>query len=227
MSLILHLETASTVCSVALSYHGKILSLKEENKGFTHAEHLTNFIEDVMQKANKTFENIDAIAISKGPGSYTGLRIGVATAKGLCFGLAKPLIAVNTLSSMAIGASYKFTDTNLFCPMLDARRMEVYTALYNRNGDEILATEALILNELSFKDKLDESQILFFGDGAKKFKEICNHSNANFDQEFLPSAAHMIDIAYKKYQQKQYEDLAYFEPFYLKEFYSPVAKTKD
>jgi tRNA threonylcarbamoyladenosine biosynthesis protein TsaB len=130
MSLILHLETATTVCSVALSFEGKLISLKEENNGYTHAEHLSLFIEDVLLLAGKKMTDIDAVAISKGPGSYTGLRIGVATAKGICYGLNKPLIAVNTLLSLANIAADKYGDRYLICPMLDARRMEVYTAVF-------------------------------------------------------------------------------------------------
>jgi tRNA threonylcarbamoyladenosine biosynthesis protein TsaB len=226
MSLILQLETATTVCSVALSYHGELLALKEENKGFTHAEHLTVFIEEVMRKANKSMSEIDAIAVSKGPGSYTGLRIGVATAKGLCYALNKPLIAINSLASLAAGASAKYSNKNYFCPMLDARRMEVYCALYAQNGTEVVSTEALILDEFSFKEKLDENEILFFGDGAAKFSSICKHPNAKFDLEIQPSAGNMIGMANEKFQLQQFEDLAYFEPFYLKEFYTPTAKTK-
>jgi tRNA threonylcarbamoyladenosine biosynthesis protein TsaB len=226
MSLILHLETATTVCSVALSYEGELIALKEENKGYTHAEHLTVFIEEVMYKANKSMIQLDAIAVSKGPGSYTGLRIGVATAKGLSYGLNKPLIAINSLSSMAFGAVSQHPQVTYFCPMLDARRMEVYTALYNKIGDEIINTQALILDETSFNQKLNQSDILFFGDGAQKFKEICSHSNAKFDLEIQPSAANMIALAYQKYQQDLFEDVAYFEPYYLKEFYSPAAKIK-
>lgn len=227
MSLILHLETATTVCSVALSSHGKLLALKEENKGFTHAEHLTVFIEEVMRNADKSLSELDAIAVSKGPGSYTGLRIGVATAKGLCFALNKPLIAINTLSSMAYGASVKYKNSIYLCPMLDARRMEVYTALYTQHGVEVMPTEALILDQYSFQQKLDDSEILFFGDGAVKFKELSNHPHAKFDSELQPSAGNMIHLANEKFEQQLFEDLAYFEPYYLKEFYSPAAKAKD
>lgn len=226
MSLILHLETATTVCSVALSFEGKLIALKEENKGFTHAEHLTLFIEEVMQMACKSFEEIDAVAVSKGPGSYTGLRIGVATSKGLCVGLNKPLIAINTLNSMAQGARQKHGDIYHFCPMLDARRMEVYTSLFNQSGEELQATEALILSENTLEKSLNEFEILFFGDGASKFQEICQHKNAKFDLDFLPSAANMIDLSYLKFINKQFEDVAYFEPFYLKEFYTTSAKLR-
>jgi len=224
--LILHLETATTVCSVALSEGGNLLAIKEENKGFTHAEHLTVFIDEVMQKGNRTYESIDAIAVSKGPGSYTGLRIGVATAKGLCFGLGKPLLAINTLASMCTGAIAKYNNFAFYCPMLDARRMEVYTAIYNHTGASVLDTAAMILDELSFNEKLSNNEILYFGDGAFKFKEICKNPNAKFDLEILPSAANMIEIAHQKYEAQNFEDLAYFEPFYLKEFYTPGPKTK-
>jgi tRNA threonylcarbamoyladenosine biosynthesis protein TsaB len=224
MSLILHIETATTVCSVSLAYEGKLLALKEENKGYTHAEHLTLFIEEVMQVGGKSMNELEGVAISMGPGSYTGLRIGVATAKGLCFGLNKPLIAISTLGAMAKGASMRYENVNTFCPMLDARRMEVYTALYNQIGEEKQAISAAILNEFSFEEKLNENEILFFGDGALKFKEVCKHLNAKFDFELKPSAANMINLAYNKFQMKQFEDIAYFEPYYLKEFYTPAAK---
>jgi len=226
MSLILHLETATTVCSVALAFEGKLLELKEENKGFTHAEHLTVFIEDVMQKAGKSFSDLNAVAVSKGPGSYTGLRIGVATAKGLCYGLNTPLIAVNTLASMAKGAAAKYQNLSVFCPMLDARRMEVYTALYDQQGNNIKPTEALILDENSFTALLEKNEVLFFGDGSKKLHDMLKHPHAKFDLEFLPSAANIVEIAYQKYSDESFEDLAYFEPFYLKEFYTPAAKAK-
>lgn len=225
MSLILHIETATTVCSVSLAFEGKLLALKEENKGYTHAEHLSVFVEEVMQLSGKCYPELDAVAVSMGPGSYTGLRIGVATAKGLCYGINKPLIGINTLASLTKGIALVYKNISCFCPMLDARRMEVYTAMYNQFCDETEATSALILNEISFEEKLNASEILFFGDGAAKFKDLCTHANAKFDLAFQPSAAHMIELAYHKYQTKQFEDLAYFEPFYLKEFYSPTAKT--
>lgn len=226
MSLILHLETATTVCSVALAHEGKLLALKEENKGFTHAEHLTLFIQDVMQMAGKSFHELDAIAVSKGPGSYTGLRIGVATAKGLCYGLNKPLLAVNTLAAMTKGASLKHSRMHLFCPMLDARRMEVYAAVFDQSLQEIIPTEAVILTNESYAELLEQNEILFFGDGAHKFREITAHSNALFDLEILPSAANIVEQAYHNFIEKKVENVAYFEPFYLKEFYTPAAKVK-
>jgi tRNA threonylcarbamoyladenosine biosynthesis protein TsaB len=221
MSLILHLETATTVCSVALSFEGKLISLKEENNGYTHAEHLSLFIEDVLLWAGKKMTDIDAVAISKGPGSYTGLRIGVATAKGICYGLNKPLIAVNTLLSLANIAADKYGDRYLICPMLDARRMEVYTAVFN-SGKMIFETTALILDEQAFSNLLSTQQIVFLGDGAHKFQSLCDHTNAIFDTSIEPSAKGMINNAYQQFKLAQFEDSAYFEPFYLKEFYTPA-----
>jgi tRNA threonylcarbamoyladenosine biosynthesis protein TsaB len=225
MSLILHLETAGTVCSVALSQNGKLLALKEENKGYTHAEHLTLFIEEVMQMTGKNYSELSAVAVSKGPGSYTGLRIGVASAKGICYGLNIPLIALNTLASLANGAFNKHGKDVYYCPMVDARRMEVYTAVYYQ-GKIIIETEAKILNENSFLELLLQKEVLFFGDGALKFKDICKHTHATFDLTIQPSASYMIDLTYKKFLNNEFEDLAYFEPYYLKEFYSPNIKPK-
>jgi tRNA threonylcarbamoyladenosine biosynthesis protein TsaB len=221
MSLILHLETATTVCSVALSFEGRLISLKEENNGYTHAEHLSLFIEEVFQIAGKKISDIDAVAVSKGPGSYTGLRIGVATAKGICYGLNKPLLAVNTLSSLANLAAVKHGHQYLLCPMLDARRMEVYTAVM-QHGKMIRETGALILDHQSFNDLLSTQQMIFFGDGAMKFQSLCQHPNAIFDTALEPSASGMIDEAYHQFLHAKFEDTAYFEPFYLKEFYTPI-----
>jgi len=221
MSLILHLETATTVCSVALSFEGKLIALKEENNGYTHAEHLSLFIEDVLLSSGKKMTDIEAVAVSKGPGSYTGLRIGVATAKGICYGLNKPLIAVNTLLSLANIAAQKYGNEFLFCPMLDARRMEVYTAVFNADK-MIFETTALILDEQAFSNLLSNQKIIFFGDGAHKFQSLCQHANAIFDTSIAPSAAGMINNAYQQFKLARFEDSAYFEPFYLKEFYTPT-----
>lgn len=225
MSLILHLETATTVCSVALSFEGKQIALIEENKGYTHAEHLTLFIEEAMHKAGKKLNELSALSVSKGPGSYTGLRIGVATAKGICYGLNIPLIAINSLTSLAYGARIHHPKNNYYCPMIDARRMEVYTALYKQENI-IIDTEARILNSNSYSEILQDYKVLFLGDGALKFKELCHHENAQFDLNLKPSAAFMVGLAYKKFLRKEFEDLAYFEPFYLKEFYTPEPKLK-
>jgi tRNA threonylcarbamoyladenosine biosynthesis protein TsaB len=220
MALILNLETATTFCSVSLSKDGKLLALKELNGDYTHAENLTLFIEDVLQQAGKTLQDLDAIAVSKGPGSYTGLRIGVSTSKGLCYSLDKPLIAINTLLSMTqqIHAS-DFALPVLFCPMLDARRMEVYCAFFDSEKKMVRTTAAEIIDENSFADLLNDNQVVFFGDGAAKCKEVLSHNkNAVFIDSIVPSAKDMILLAEQAYNNKQFEDLAYFEPFYLKDF---------
>jgi tRNA threonylcarbamoyladenosine biosynthesis protein TsaB len=229
MPLILCIETATTMCSVALGRDGKLLASKEMNAGYTHAENLTVFIEEVMKEANVKFADLDAVAVSKGPGSYTGLRIGVSAAKGLCYGLDKPLIAINTLRQMA--ANRKSDSRFLFaggeakkiylCPMIDARRMEVYTAVYDKNGSEVEPVSAKVIDENSFADLLNENKIIFFGDGASKCKEALSHySSAIFIDNIYPSAKAMLELAEEKFTKKEFEDVAYFEPFYLKDFVS-------
>ena len=224
MALILYLETATTVCSVALAEGNNLLALKEENNGFTHAEHLTIFIEEVLAISSKKASDLQAIVVSKGPGSYTGLRIGVSTAKGLCYGLQIPLIGINSLTSMALGAAKKHATINCFCPMIDARRMEVYTACCDSNGAEITATEAHILEVDSFLAQLNTQKVLFFGDGAAKFETLCIHPNAVFVNDCLPSAANMIALGHQLFIEQNFEDTAYFEPYYLKEFYTTASK---
>jgi tRNA threonylcarbamoyladenosine biosynthesis protein TsaB len=220
MALILNLETATTVCSVALAKDGQLLSQKELNADYTHAENLTLFIESVFLEANVLLKNVDAIAISKGPGSYTGLRIGVSTAKGLCYSLNKPMIAINTLEHSAYGCSLQHGKGNeLFCPMIDARRMEVYCAVYDKSNKLIRSTAAEIIDAQSFADLLEKQPIYFFGDGAEKCKTVLSvNPNALFLDHLYPSAANMITLAENAFQNKQFEDIAYFEPFYLKDF---------
>jgi tRNA threonylcarbamoyladenosine biosynthesis protein TsaB len=224
MALILNLETATTVCSVSLSKDGKLLGLKEQNGDYSHAENLTLFIEDVLKQADLKLSDIDAVAVSKGPGSYTGLRIGVSTAKGLCYSLDKPLIAINTLQHTALSviANFRFKILNqksLFCPMLDARRMEVYCAVFDLEGNEIKSTAAEIIDENSFSDLLKDHSIYFFGDGASKCKEaLSKNANAFFIDEIVPSAKNMIVLSEMAFKHEQFEDVAYFEPFYLKDF---------
>jgi tRNA threonylcarbamoyladenosine biosynthesis protein TsaB len=220
MALILNLETATTVCSVALAKDGQLHSRKELNADYTHAENLTLFIEAVVQEANLSLKNMDAIAVSKGPGSYTGLRIGVSTAKGLCYSLNKPMIAINTLEHSAYGCSQQHGKSDdLFCPMIDARRMEVYCAVYDKSNKLIRSTAAEIMDEHSFQDLLAKQTVYFFGDGAEKCKSILSHHpNAIFLDHLYPSACNMITLAEHAFQNKQFEDIAYFEPFYLKDF---------
>lgn len=226
--MILQIETATTVCSVALAQEGRLIALRERNERNVHAEVVTIYIDEVMKEAGVTFAGLDAVAVSCGPGSYTGLRIGVSTAKGLCFASDKPLIAVETLAAMTAGviASNLTGDAQLLCPMIDARRMEVYTALYDLNGNNIEPTNAAIIDENSFADQLANNKILFFGDGAEKCREALGGSpNALFLGDFVNSAAHLTTIAQQKFEAKQFEDVAYFEPFYLKDFIAGKKKS--
>ena len=220
MALLLHLETATTVCSVALSLDSKLLALEEVNAGYAHAENLVSFCETVLKKSGYTFSDLSAVAVSKGPGSYTGLRIGVSTAKGFCYALAIPLISVTTLQHLAAQLSVQNkASLNLFCPMIDARRMEVYCAIYDSDNKEIKETAAEIITENSFSEILKNRKLIFFGDGAEKCKAVLQpNSNAVFLDAVFPSAKNMIALAYAKFKNKEFEDTAYFEPFYLKDF---------
>lgn len=216
MAIILCLETATTNCSVGVAKDGKLLSLKEDNsKNYSHAEKLHLFINEALEEVGITIEDLDAIAISKGPGSYTGLRIGVSAAKGLCFSLNIPLISIPTLNLLAYKLKGK---KGVFVSMLDARRMEVYSAVYNAEIKQIRDTEAQILDEYSFSEYLERSEVHFIGNGVAKFEEICKHSNAVFHKNEFPSASEMAEIAESKYQKSDTEDVAYFEPYYLKDF---------
>jgi len=212
MSFILHIETATNVCSIALAGDGQLLSLRESTIRNIHATVITRFIDEVLKSSNLDLSAIDAIAVSEGPGSYTGLRIGVATAKGLCYALDKPLIAVPTLQAMASGIRQSAWDNMiLFCPMIDARRMEVYYALYDFNGNEIRETCAEIIWEDSFSDILAGHTIIFGGDGTPKCREVLkSQENAIFIDEFNASAQYMVTLAEDRYVRKEFEDLAYF-----------------
>lgn len=222
MSYILQIETATTVCSVALSKDGETVALKQINERNIHAEVITLFIEDMLKETGISYAQLAAIAVSSGPGSYTGLRIGVSTAKGLCFALDKPLIAIETLEAMADGLVKDMnleSKETLLCPMIDARRMEVYTAIFDANDQRIKPTTAEIIDENSFSDLLSEHTILFFGDGAPKCETVLGaNPNAQFVADFSNSAAHLSAKAYQKFTAEEFEDVAYFEPFYLKDF---------
>jgi len=218
--MILQIETATTVCSVALANRGEVIAFKEIDQRNVHAEVITVFIDEILKSAGIKYNELDAVAVSSGPGSYTGLRIGVSTAKGLCYALDKPLIAVETLEAMADGLITGGTDEGiLLCPMIDARRMEVYTALFDAAGNRIQATTAEIIDENSFAAQLEQNKILFFGDGAPKCREtLSGNTNALFIGNFANSAAHLTKKAYQKFQAGQFEDVAYYEPYYLKDF---------
>lgn len=215
MATILCLETATTNCSVALSVNGGVTALIEDyNNQYSHAESLHVFIEEVLQKANIEKTQLDAIAVSKGPGSYTGLRIGVSAAKGLCYALDIPLISVPTLDSLALKVEMGAT----VVPMLDARRMEVYSAVYSAAKKQVRDTQAEILDVSSFEVVLAEGKTVFIGNGVAKFEEICTHPNAVFMPNELPSAKEQATIAEVKFNMNAFENVAYFEPYYLKDF---------
>lgn len=220
MALILQLETSTSSCSVALAFNGHTIALRELNERNAHAGNLTLLISEVMNSAGKKMEDLAAVAVSMGPGSYTGLRIGVSTAKGLCYALDIPLIAINTLEAMANGfKSLNVSDSAFFCPMIDARRMEVYAAVYNQQLEEILPVAARIIDAESFSGLLENQQIVFFGDGAMKCSDVLAGSpNARFSADFLNSAKDFTSLAYEKFREGKFEDVAYFEPFYLKDF---------
>ena len=223
MSLILQIETATTTCSVALAQGGILLAYKEVNQRNIHAEVITLFIEEIIKEAGKTYHDLDAIAVSCGPGSYTGLRIGVSTAKGLCFALDKPLIAIETLQAMADGlvaeGIVQADTSTLLCPMIDARRMEVYTAVFDSQGKRVMPTSAVIVDENSFNSLLKINKMLFFGDGADKcIVALGTIANAQFIPGFINTARHLTTSALERYWQKDFEDVAYFEPYYLKDF---------
>lgn len=218
LGILLNIETASKNCSVGVSNNGHTIALKEINDGgFTHAENLHNFIDDVLEKAQLTITDIDAVAVSKGPGSYTGLRIGVSAAKGICFAANKPLISVDTLKILA---SQLTISQGLIAPLIDARRMEVYSAVYNSQLELVRAIEAEILTETSFKKLLDTNKIYFLGDGALKCQTLLKHQNANYILDKFPSANEIGKLAEEKFLNKEFENVAYFEPFYLKDFIS-------
>ena len=228
MPIILHIETSTNVCSVALSNNGECIFNKSNNEGLNHARLLSLFIDEALEFLVERGERLDAVAVSSGPGSYTGLRIGVSTAKGLCYGLNIPLIAVSTLSVIShqsiVNSQLKtddlrLTTNDLFCPMIDARRMEVFAAFFDKHNKLVRPISADIIDENSYADVLAEQKVYFFGNGAAKCKAVLTHPNAVFLENIAPLAENMITLAEEKFAEKQFEDTAYFEPFYLKEFH--------
>ena len=216
MALILNLETATKNCSVSLAKNGETIALKEINDGkYSHGEKLHEFIAEVLEEANSNYNELDAIAVSKGPGSYTGLRIGVSAAKGLCFSLDLPLISCDTLKCLALSSE---ATEGFIVPLLDARRMEVYSAVFSEGNDAVRNIQAEIIDENSFQEYLDQGLVTFLGDGAAKCKDIITHSNATFEDGKFPSSSKMAKLSFEKFVNKDFEDVAYFEPFYLKDF---------
>lgn len=234
MAVILNIETSTEVCSVSLAKNGETLFQKESSEGLNHSKLLTVFIEDIFKSNEVDYSILDAVAVSKGPGSYTGLRIGVSVAKGLCYGLQKPLISVGSIEAMGHYVAQNASDfikmntenDYLFCPMIDARRMEVYTALFNTNGKAITPVTAEIIDEKSFAEQLKQYKILFFGNGAEKCVNELTHPNALFEGPVKTSARFMQIMAEEKYNNNEFEDVAYFEPFYLKNFVATIPKNK-
>ncbi len=233
MALILSLETSTKVCSVCLSKDDSVVAKKELFEANSHATHLTVFIQDLFEQLpNISLEDIDAIAVSSGPGSYTGLRIGVSVAKGICYALNKPLIAITSLECLVQSVinhpelKGKTDDKVFYCPMIDARRMEVYTVLFNAEMQMTKEITAEIIDEESYQTTLDTNTIVFLGDGAEKCKETIIHTNAIFLDNQVPLAANMAKIANAKFKNKEFEDVAYFEPFYLKDFVATTPKKK-
>lgn len=216
MAYILNIETSTKNCSVSIAKNGEILAIKELNNGqYSHAEVLHPFIQDILVEANIKMNKIDAVAVSKGPGSYTGLRIGVSAAKGFCFAFNKPLISIGTLTSLSYSITIK---EGFIVPMIDARRMEVYSCVFNNKHQKERAIKAEIIDDNSFNAYLSENKVYFLGDGSQKCKEIITHKNAVFVDDKYPSAKEMAILSYEKYKISDIEDVAYFEPFYLKDF---------
>ena len=219
MALILNIDTAVDVASVCLAKDGQALSIVRNESQKDHASWLHIAIKEIFEKNNLEVRSVDAIAITGGPGSYTGLRIGIATAKGICYALNKPLISLNTLLAMVNAAKNESAD--LLCPMIDARRMEVFTAIYTKDLQIIKEPAAITLHENSFDEYLSDSSICFFGNGSNKLKAIIKHGKAIF-KDLKVDASSMISLSEKKFTGKEFTDLAYAEPLYLKEFYTPL-----
>lgn len=228
MACILNIDTATEVCSVAISIDGKLFFEKIETKGPSHAVLLGAFVKESIDLLRKEGINLDAVSISCGPGSYTGLRIGVSEAKGICYGLGIPLIAIDTLKIMALSMRMVCNNDEayLYCPMIDARRMEVYDAIYDSKLNMIRSTSADIIDESSFGDLLYYQKIVFAGNGANKCKTLLSSDNALFLDDIYPKASDMISLSDAAYTSNEFVDVAYFEPFYLKEFVATTPKNK-
>ena len=234
-ALILHIETATDICSVALSEGDQQISLVESGQERSHARLLNPFIRQALDEAGHTPNQLNGVAVSKGPGSYTGLRIGVSTAKGLAYALEIPLLATGTLENMAHGAmdhpevlrlAESHGERLLLCPMLDARRMEVYAGFYTLELTTFKQVSADIIEKTSYRDILDKHQVCFFGNGSGKCRESLQHPHAHFIEDIHPSASHMIEPVLRRYDSRQFEDVAYFEPFYLKDFIATTPRNK-
>lgn len=229
MAVILNIETSTNVCSTALTYDGHVITQREDYHGHNHATLLSGYIKDCLDEAKAKDLKIDAVAVSIGPGSYTGLRIGLSEAKGLAYALDVPLIGIDTLQIMTVAVMFSdfFDEDVMFAPMIDARRMEVFTAVYDYALHPLLAPTPLILTDDSYREFLDKGPVIFFGNGSDKAHELLSrHHNANFITEIHPTGANMMALADKAYLNKDFLDIAYSTPAYLKEFQATVAKSK-
>ena len=234
MPLILNLDTSTEICSVALSSGCKLKGIRESHDDKSHSRQLGIFIQELLREHDLEVSSLDAVAVSKGPGSYTGLRIGVSMGKGLAYGGNIPLIGIGTLDALTAGALQHQEISNileknsntLLCPMIDARRMEVYTATYTSAGQRVKDVTAEIIDAESYLDRLEKGPIVFFGNGAGKCRQSITHDNAIFINNLQTSAEYMIPLSEKSWKQKKFENLAYFEPFYLKDFIATVPKNK-
>lgn len=226
MSCILHIETSTDVCSVAVSEDGQCIFAQEDRQGPSHATTLGVFVDEALSFADSHAIPIDAVAVSSGPGSYTGLRIGVSMAKGICYGLNVPLLSVPTLKLLCVPLLLRegIPDDALLCPMIDARRMEVYAAVYDRALRQVRPVQADIVDEHSYLEFLDRQPVYFLGNGAAKCKEKITHPNAHFVEDMHPLAKWMFPLAERKMMNEEFEDVAYYEPFYLKEFVASLPK---
>ena len=230
MAIILAIETSTKSCSVCISKNGKSVALSEINGNYSHAENIALFTQNVLTKAKLSVNDVDAVAVSSGPGSYTGLRIGLSFAKGLCYSLSIPLISIDTLEALSYSEKVNTLAKNthdlpvLLCPMIDARRMEVYAAIFTANYQRIRETNADIIESSSYLQFLEKHKMLFFGDGAAKCKPILTHQHAIFIDDVVASSMNMCALAEKKFNDSLFEDTAYFEPNYLKEFQTGIRK---
>lgn len=221
--MILSIETSTDVCTVAIHQADNLIDSRLSEESYSHAEKLAPMIDEILQSNNIKRSELDAIAVSAGPGSYTGLRIGVSTAKGLCYALDIPLITIGTLESMLESVNPSENDS-LLCPMLDARRMEVYCLMSNKMGEIIEEDHPKIIDDSSFSEYLENTNVYFFGNGAEKCKPVIKHANARFIDNIKPSAINIGKLASEKLENKEFTDLAYFEPEYLKAFHAIKAK---
>lgn len=231
MSFILNIETSTEICSVAIGREGKIVDFLESREEKDHARVLTLLIDNILKKNHVGIEDIVAVAVSEGPGSYTGLRIGVSTAKGLAYGLKIPLLAVSSLKAMAKGIldlkdTEGYPENTWLCPMIEARRMEVYLVFFNLHGEQMTDIRAEVIGEYSFNDLFVERNILFFGTGSAKCKKVLTEKNALFLDNVYPRADYMVSLSDNLFRQQNFVDIAYFEPFYLKEFVATIPKNK-